>query len=173
MKLKVKKLHQDAVLPSRAHATDAGLDMTAIDNGRQVYETDPKTGIAHRFMEYRTGIAVEIPAGYVGLIFPRSSITKKNFMLKNSVGVIDAGYRGEVMFRFAIDSEEIYTIYTQEAIGMGLDDDSIHTRPGMYSAGDRIGQMIVMPIPEVEVEEVVELDDTSDRGAGGFGSTGA
>lgn len=173
MILKVKKLHEYAVIPSKAHASDAGFDLTVIDDGRQVYEVDPKTGVAHRFIEYRTGLAMEIPAGHVGLIFPRSSITKKNFMLKNSVGVIDAGYRGEVMFRFAVDSEEIYQVYSNEAVQQGLTDETIHTRPGMYSKGDRAGQLIIMPIPRIEIEDIGEQDFAqTDRGVGGFGSTG-
>ena len=88
LKLKFKKLNQNAVSPTYAHETDACFDLVATS----------KTTTS-KFIEYGTGLAFEIPKGYVGLIFPRSSITNKDLMLKNSVGVIDADYRGEVKFR--------------------------------------------------------------------------
>ena len=132
--IKIKKLHKDAVIPTKAHATDAGYDLyaasTSVDKNYNVV--------------YGTGIAVEIPAGYVGLVFPRSSIASKDIMLSNSVGVIDSGYRGEVMAKFKRVTGEF---------------DS-------YQVGDRIAQLIIIPYPEAD-----ELTD-SDRGIGGYGSTG-
>lgn len=139
MKIKVKKLSPYAVLPYRAHSTDAGYDLTAI-----TVDTDKYDNIV-----YGTGLAFEIPEGYAGFIFPRSSISKTNLSLRNCVGVIDSGYRGEVMAKFSISESE----------------------GEIYGVGDRIGQMIIFPIPQVEYEEVLELND-SDRGEGGFGSTG-
>ena len=137
MKVKVKKLHKDAVIPKYANPGDAGLDLTAVSHKPH--------GDGIDFQEYGTGLAFEIPKGYVGLLFPRSSITTKQMMLKNSVGVIDSVFRGEVKLRF-----------------IGTDD---------YKVGDRVGQLIIIPYPEIELEEVEELED-SVRGTGGYGSTG-
>lgn len=102
-------------------------------------------------MVYGTGLAVEIPEGYVGLLFPRSSISKKGLTLANSVGVIDSGYRGEIMFKFAITSDR-------------------PRKNSVYEVGDRIGQLIIMPYPKIEFV-TGELTE-SERGVGGFGSTG-
>ena len=138
LKVKFKKLYVDAVKPSYAKDGDAGLDLTAYTVSSIVNDT---------YIEYGTGIAVEIPHGYVGLIFPRSSVSKKeNFYLKNSVGVIDSGYRGEIKLRFNKSEEH-------------------------YGAGEKIGQLIILPYPTIYLEEVNELSST-DRGQGGFGSTG-
>ena len=141
MKVKIKKLHPDAVIPKYAHDTDAGLDLVA---------TSLDYNPTYDFFEYGTGLAISIPEGHVGLIFPRSSISKMDLTLANSVGVIDSGYTGEIMFRF-------------KSIGDGLQD--------LYSVGDKIGQLIIMPYPKVEFEEVDDLGE-SERGSGGFGSTG-
>ena len=100
-------------------------------------------------IKYDTGIAVEIPPGYVGLVFPRSSVCKTGLSLANSVGVIDSDYRGSISLVFYKGAELI------EA----------------YSYGDRIGQLVIVPIPEVEFVEAEELSET-ERGAGGYGSTG-
>lgn len=136
--LKFKKLHPEAVLPSYAKPGDAGLDITATS-----------VQVSDKFVQYGTGISVEIPEGHVGLIFPRSSVTKQDLMLKNSVGVIDAGYRGEIMFRFK----------------------SVKPHEMHYEIGDKIGQLIVLPIPTMNPVFVDDLSDT-ERGDGGFGSTG-
>ena len=104
-------------------------------------------------MVYKTGLAMEIPEGYVGLIYPRSSISKTKQMLRNHVGVIDSGYRGEVILKFGWFSQA------------ATPDSSV------YDAGDRIAQLMIVPHPKVEFVEVDELSDT-DRGDGGFGSTG-
>jgi dUTP pyrophosphatase len=139
LKVNVKKLSDKAVMPQYAKPGDAGMDMTATSLIRnEVY------------YEYGTDIAVEIPEGYVGLLFPRSSISKTKQILANHVGVIDSGYRGEIKFRFkklAWDNGEVYNV------------------------GDRIGQLIIIPYPQVELVEVDELS-SSDRGEGGYGSTG-
>lgn len=140
MKVKIKRLHPNSVLPTYAQKGDAGLDLTATsmnydDHGNAVYGT---------------GLSIEIPEGHVGYIFPRSSISKKKLALTNSVGVIDSNYRGEIMLKFK--PEKFFSIND-------------------YDIGDRIGQLIIMPIPSIEFEEVEELSDTN-RGTGGFGSTG-
>ena len=137
MKIKIKKLYDDAIIPNYAKTGDAGMDLTAVWQKQ-----------ALDLMTYGTGLAVEIPAGYVGLLFPRSSVYKTKMLLTNCVGVIDSGYRGEIMMKFEIM-------------------DTSH----MYKVGDRIGQIIILPYPKIEFEEVNELND-SNRGSGGFGSTG-
>ena len=137
MKIKMKKLHPDAVIPSYAKAGDAGLDLTAVEIAAD-----------STVLTYKTGLAVEIPDGYVGLLFPRSSIYKTAQTLTNCVGVIDSGYRGEIMMKFSFSP-------------YGLE----------YEVGDRIGQLLIMPYPKVEFEEVTELSQTT-RGSGGYGSTG-
>ena len=105
---------------------------------------------------YGTGLAFEIPEGYVGLLFPRSSNAKKDLLLSNSVGVLDSGYRGEVTFKF-----KPCEVFEKPDL----------TYPEKYEVGDRIGQLIIIPYPHIEFEVVEELSDT-DRGAGGYGSTG-
>ena len=137
MKIKMKKLHPDAVIPRYAKAGDAGLDLTAVE-----IVTDGS------LLTYKTGLAVEIPNGYVGLLFPRSSVYKTGQTLTNCVGVIDSGYRGEIMMKF-----------------------SFSPQGSEYEVGDRIGQLLIMPYPKVEFVEVDELSKTS-RGSGGYGSTG-
>ena len=135
LKVNIKKLHDNAILPRYAKSGDAGMDLYAVE----AYEEDV-------WITYRTGLAVEIPVGYVGLLFPRSSVYKKNQRLANSVGVIDAGYRGEIMLKYSKSDNQ-------------------------YSVGERVGQIIIMPHPQVEFVEVDDLSST-DRGEGGFGSTG-
>jgi dUTP pyrophosphatase len=107
---------------------------------------------------YRTGLAIEIPKGFVGLLFPRSSNANKSLMLTNSVGVIDSGYRGEIMFKYKPN----YQFFLTEV-------DKRHDK--IYNVGDRVGQLIIMPYPEVVWNVVDELLE-SERGDGGFGSTG-
>lgn len=143
MKVKFIKNHPDAVTPQKAHSSDAGFDLVACDYGKWDDE--------FTYLEYNTGICIEIPAGHVGYIFPRSSISRANQMLSNSVGVIDSGYRGEIKFRFRDTSG--FAEYTR------------------YRKGHKIGQLIIMPLPEIELVEVQNLSE-SDRGNGGFGSTG-
>ena len=145
MKVNVKKLDSNAVLPTYAKHGDAGMDLTATS----------KSYDEHGNVVYGTGLAFEIPNGYVGLLFPRSSNTKKDLILGNSVGVIDSGYRGEVVLKFRPV--------------MPLERD-IEFGPREYEIGDRIGQIVIIPAPQIEFNVVDELS-TSDRGVGGFGST--
>ncbi len=143
MVIRFKKLVVDAIIPTYAKLGDAGLDLTAISK-------EDKGETPEGFIEYGTGIAIEIPEGFVGYIFPRSSITNKPMILKNSVGVIDSGYRGEIKLRFLADLDNV---------------------DKNYKIGERIGQLIIMPIPIIKLEEVEELTN-SERGVGGHGSTG-
>lgn len=145
MKVNVKKLDSSAVLPTYSKHGDAGMDLTATSKWY-----DESGNVC-----YGTQLAFEIPHGYVGLLFPRSSNTKKDLILGNSVGVIDSGYRGEVVFKFRPV--------------MPLERD-IEFGPREYNLGDRIGQIIIMPYPQIEFNLVDELS-TTDRGVGGFGST--
>ena len=154
MKIKIKKLTDNAVIPHKAHPTDAGFDLTATSCTMDEYGS----------MVYGTGIAVEIPEGYVGLVFPRSSICKKDIMLTNSVGVIDSGFRGEIMAKFKPTNS--FNYYDD----FGLISESL-IKNNWYEIGERIAQLIIMPIPQIEFVEADELSD-SDRGEGGFGSSG-
>lgn len=138
LKVKFKKLNEKAVTPSYAKEGDGGMDLTCISE--EWNETNT-------MVTYDIGIAVEIPKGYVGLLFPRSSISKTALILANSVGVIDSGYRGSIMLKFKYPEE-----------GM------------VYDIGDRVGQLVILPYPQIEFEEVKELEET-ERGTGGFGST--
>jgi dUTP pyrophosphatase len=155
MKVKFKKLHEEAVLPSYAKPGDAGLDITAVSNGIAVDSEEGKS--QWYYVEYKTGLSVEIPEGFVGLLFPRSSISKSALILANSVGVIDSSFRGEICFRFKID------------LGV-CQQSSMLWSPDVYKKGDRIGQLIIVPYPTIEPEFADILSDT-ERGAGGFGST--
>ena len=141
MIVKIKKLHKNAVIPAYAKPGDAGLDLTATS-----VVTDEYGNVV-----YGTGLAIEIPFGYAGLLFPRSSNSKTDLYLTNHVGVVDSGYRGEIMFK--------YRPYN------GLVDAKV------YSVGERVGQIVILPYPSVSFEEVEQLSDT-ERGEGGYGSTG-
>lgn len=152
--VKIKKLSESAVIPQYAKHGDAGLDLTATSK-----EYDDHGNVC-----YGTGLAFEIPHGYVGLLFPRSSNTKKDLVLGNSVGVIDSGYRGEVVFKFKPSA--YYTMNDDVGFFTSLPLDFLEN----YEIGDRIGQIIIMPYPKVNFVEVDELS-SSDRGVGGFGST--
>lgn len=154
MKVKFKKLHPDAKLPTYAHPGDAGLDLYAISckpvsdtiktNNRAV------TGTRFKYLEYSTGLAIHLEPGYVGLLFPRSSISETSMNLRNCVGVVDSGYSGEITFRFT-------------TIDNGL---------RAYEIGDRIGQLLILPVGVYETEWTEEERETK-RGHGGYGSSGA
>ena len=146
MQVNIKKLNENAVIPKYETTGAAGMDLTATS----------KTYDDHGNVVYGTGLSFEIPEGYVGYIFPRSSNAKKDLLLSNSVGVIDSDYRGEVIFKFK--SQLSLTEFRKKS----YHDD--------YEIGDRIGQIIIMPYPKIEFVEVNELDET-ERGNGGFGST--
>lgn len=142
MQVKIKKVHPDAVLPKKAHPSDAGFDLTAVAITSK--PNDP-------YIEFDTGLVIEIPINHVGLLFPRSSISKTDLSLSNSVGVVDHGFLGKIRLRF------------RQTHDLPIDMCG-------YKVGDRVGQLIILPYPEIEFEEVEELNKT-DRGEGGFGST--
>lgn len=143
MELKFKRLSNSAIMPIRAHKSDAGLDLTATRIDTVLNER------GQMMLVYHTDLAVEIPEGYVGLIFPRSSIYKKTITQTNCVGVIDSGYRGELMVVFKSTTDVV---------------------PLVYQEGERFCQLVIVPIPEIEVTEAAELSE-SDRAENGFGST--
>lgn len=157
MKVKIKKVHPNAITPSYAKSGDAGMDLTAVS-----IKLDDDGNIC-----YGTGLAFEIPEGYVGLIFPRSSNCKKDIILTNCVGVIDSGYRGEVSFKFKPLPHHADALYEKE--GEVLVNPSYDHK--IFKVGERIGQMIIMPYPQIEFEEVEELSET-ERGTKGYGSSG-
>lgn len=157
MQVNIKRLHKDAVIPSYAKHGDAGMDLTATS----------KSYDEHGNVVYGTGLAFEIPFGHVGYVFPRSSNAKKDLLLSNSVGVIDNGYRGEVMFKFKPNPHG----YSKNPDYNHLIELAEYLEPNDYKVGDRIGQIIIMPIPHIEFNEVDTLED-SERGQGGFGSSG-
>ena len=147
MKVNIKKINQYAVVPVYSKVGDAGLDLTATDK----YYDDAGNIV------YNTGLAIEIPEGYVGLIFPRSSIANLNIALTNCVGVIDSGYRGEIICKFKYTAESDCRV-------KGVFKD-------VYDVGDRVAQLIIIPYPNIELIEVEDLSTTL-RGTGGFGSSG-
>ena len=140
MKILFKKLVQEAQKPKFGKPGDAGADLvaTSIDFSRDQ-------------IIYGTGLAVEIPEGMVGLVFPRSSVRNYDLSMANSVGVIDSGYRGEIMVTFNVLN--------------------LHTVENSYQVGDRIAQLIIIPVPLAKYVEVEELSETQ-RGQQGHGSTG-
>ena len=140
MRIPCKKLVSEAVMPRRGSSLSAGYDLTAIT---RTFDEAHKTWI------YGTGLAMAIPDGHVGLLFPRSSVYKKSLVLSNCVGVIDADYRGEIKILF-------------RQAGEGP----------IYEVGERVAQIVIIPIPQVSFAETGYLDAT-ERDTGGLGSTGA
>jgi dUTP pyrophosphatase len=157
MIMKYKKLNPDAKTPIKKISVDAGFDLTAIWK-----EVTPK------YIAYGTGIAVEIPVGYVGLAFPRSSVTTYDLMLKNCVGVIDASYRGEIRCRFTpVVNNNILDII----IAGDTPIEFMYNEEKQYEVGERICQIVFLELPKITLNEVQELSDTV-RGAQGFGHSG-
>jgi dUTP pyrophosphatase len=144
LKIKIKKLHPNAVIPKYSKLGDAGMDLVATEI---IFQELKNIDVAP-IVTVKFGLSIEIPEKFVGLVFPRSSIYKTNSILSNSVGVIDSGYRGEIMANF---------IAEEDSFG--------------YKVGDRCVQIIILPYPQIEFEEVDELSIT-ERNTGGFGSTG-
>jgi dUTP pyrophosphatase len=145
LRVNVKKLNPQALIPRYAKPGDAGMDLYAVD-------------IKEHFDSFRnevtkvivdSGLAFEIPEGYVGLVFPRSSVQTTGLRLSNCVGVIDSGYRGSVKAVFDLTDPTL----------------------AYYEKGDRFAQMIIIPYPQVAFIEKDTLSET-ERGDGGFGSTG-
>jgi dUTP pyrophosphatase len=146
MQVKIKKTHPDAKAPEYAKPGDACFDLRAVDEGR-MHPRDEHAAI------FRTGLAFEIPEGHAMLIFSRSGQGFNDAIrLSNCTGIIDSGYRGEVGVALRFDGDQ-------------------EKRCPKVGAGDRIAQAMIIPIPQIGFEVVDELSE-SERGAGGFGSTG-
>lgn len=142
-KVNIKKLSQNAVIPTYGSEFSAGADLYAcLDEGVEIRPGET-------FL-VKTGIAMEIPKGYAGLIYARSGLaTKRGLAPANKVGVVDADYRGEIMVALHNHSNQIQSI----------------------APGERVAQMVIAPFLTAQFMEVEELEDT-ERGEGGFGSTG-
>jgi dUTP pyrophosphatase len=149
MKVRIKRVHEKAVMPQYAKPGDACFDLVSVESTSGINPVNKEMIRQPVYIEHDTGLAFEIPEGHVGLVFPRSSVSNSTSFLANSVGVIDSFYRGTIKLRFR-----------EGFIGK------------QYKVGDKIGQMMVIPIPRVELEETDELSKT-ERGEGGFGSTGS
>lgn len=162
LKLKVKKLNPKAKLPTKNHITDAGFDLYAVEDAILYSGTSTKID---------TGIAVEIPEGYVGVIFDRSSMGAKG--IHRHCGVIDSSYRGPLIV--CLNNTNLPQVeYKEHERYYEVDPhNEVVVNPDIYEVkrGDKIAQMLILPVPAVVVEEVDELGE-SDRGAKGFGSSG-
>ncbi|MBW4030758.1 MAG: dUTP diphosphatase [Acidobacteria bacterium] len=142
MRIQIRRLHPDAVVPTAQHPGDAGADLVAVEGC--VLAPGARAAVA-------TGLALAIPEGFAGFVLPRSGLASRHgITCANAPGLIDAGYRGEVKVVLVnLDHHDTYTV-----------------RPG-----DRIAQLVIVATPAAEFDEVGELPDTR-RAAGGFGSTG-
>lgn len=136
----VKKLNEKAVIPTKYYVDDAGYDLTAVSMAR-----------FEKYLEYFTGLSILIPRGYVGLIFPRSSVSNYDLRLSNCVGVIDSGYKGEIKFRYKTEKPLIDA--------------------KIYKPGERVGQLVIVKLSDVVLKLVNDLPRT-ERGKGGYGHTG-
>ena len=143
MELRFKKLNEKAVLPTRSHSTDAGLDLTTYGFTQEVDASGKLV------LVYHTGLAVEIPEGHMGLVFMRSSVANKSLTLTNAVGIIDRFYSGEITLKFKVTTDSIPTVYQE---------------------GERIGQLVVVPYPQFEPVFVDEIAEGT-RGEKGYGSS--
>lgn len=169
IEVKIKRLNENAVIPSYAKDGDAGMDLTATSRWY-----DENGNVC-----YGTGIAIEIPEGYVGLVYPRSSICKFDLSLSNAVGVIDSGYRGEIMAKFKpslaffdyLDSENKDNNQVFDYVEACAAPNDCAFPATHYDIGDRIAQIIIMPYPKIQFIESDELSDT-ERGVGGYGHSG-
>lgn len=141
LQVKIKKTHESAVIPTYGTSGSACFDLTAISM-KHIEES------GYGYIEYDLGLAFQIPEGHVGLIYPRSSISKTGMILSNAVGIIDSDYRGTVTARFKWVKDSI-----------------------MYQPGERCCQMMIVPVQQIEFRLVDALDDT-ERGSGAYGSTG-
>lgn len=168
----IKKLHPKAIIPTYAYEGDMGMDITAVD---VVYDKERDCFV------YHTGLAFEVPKGYGMLLFPRSSNKNTNAYMTNHVGVLDSGYRGELLlcfknrtdYKFLDKVNELISLYNRLAVRMHI---PIKKPIGAnllapYDVGDRIAQLVILPYPTIEFIEVEKLSET-ERGEGGHGSSG-
>lgn len=157
VKVKIKKINENAIIPTYATDGSAAVDLYATSKMEmpETAKQNEQTGqtiidMSDNVIKVHTGIAMSIPKGYVGLIVPRSSTGIKGMKLANGTGVIDSDYRGEIIVCLQVE---------------------LRARQFNFSQGDRIAQMLFVPVEQAEFDEVLDLDST-ERGTGGFGSTG-
>lgn len=150
--IKAKKLKDNAIIPVRAHNSDAGLDLFTLE-AFEIQKQQRKL--------VSTGVAVQIPKGHVGLIKEKSGLASRGIEIK--AGVIDEGYTGEL---------SVIMIYPEGFIKDESQNRIVRNGKIIFEAGDKIAQLVVLPVSSAKVIEVSELDD-SDRGSDGFGSSGA
>lgn len=166
--VKIKKLVPEAIIPTYAKAGDAGMDVYAVAKN-----------VTDDYIEYDTGLAFEVPEGYVMYIFPRSSNSKMDLLLANSVGVLDSGYRGPLKLRYKRnyrienipDEDTDFKSTTTSIVNYNSANEYQWNACKWYEIGDRVGQIMILPYPQINFIEVDQLSDT-ERGSGGFGSTG-
>lgn len=166
MKVKFKKVHPNAVLPTYAHpdGEDNGLDLVAVS----IKATED-------YIEYDTGVAVEIPKGYCGFLVPNSRCSKKDLVMCNAPGVIDPGYRGTMRTRYK-NVFHAPTLWQKIAVKLRLcsgvslyvSHNGVNTKT--FALGDVVAQLVIVPAPQIEPGWVEELTP-SKRDTGGFGST--
>jgi dUTP pyrophosphatase len=154
--MKIKKLSPDAVMPVKAKDSDTGFDLVATSDAV----------ITESYVQYHTGIAVELPEGYDIELRARSSISKYDLVLCNGVGTVDNGYRGELVFRFKVVPQPI--VYEDNGRHYVL---NINRPVNLYKKGDKVGQIVISKVYDITIQEVETLSDT-ERGQGGFGSSG-
>lgn len=162
----------EGVFPKQAHQGDAGFDLTAAKPPNIVGLEDPaQKGFYYKidYIEYDTGVRLSPPKEIFSTVFPRSSVSKKNLVLANSIGLIDTGYRDTIKLRFKYVAQPWDLVSSIDGeIMTTIDKDKI------YQKGDRIGQLVFFTHTPVSLEQITDKDlmETSIRGLGGFGSTG-
>lgn len=173
LSINIKKLNENAVIPTYTKADDMGMDLTAIS---VEYDEEKDCYV------YHTGLSFEVPKGHGMLIFPRSSNRKTNAYMTNHVGILDAGYRGELLVCFKNRTDSYMNNIANSLV---LSINSILRRLGLsksqlvgvnlnhapYKVGNRIAQIVILPYPQISFTEVKELSET-ERGTNGHGSTG-
>ena len=156
--IRVKRVNPDALIPTKAHPTDAAYDLCAMED---------VTLRPQEFKMVGCGLAFAIPQGWCGVVYPRSGLGCKGLVLKNTVGIIDSHYRGEVMLPLMNNKP---THLYREIVGEYRNNDGRDSIIHVHK-GDRVAQMRIELVPESTMLEVEELDET-DRNQGGFGSSG-
>ena len=149
LNVKIKKLHKDAVIPKYETNGAVGMDLTAVSVEYDKYGN----------LVVGTGLAIQLPEGYYADLRPRSSISKYDLVLANSIGTVDADYTGELILKFK--PSDYFAVNRDDVYGDGE----------IYKVGDRVAQLLILPYPKINFIEVDELDKT-ERGNKGFGSTG-
>lgn len=160
MNIRFKKLSKNAKIPYKKYSIDAGFDFYA------TWKKETK-----KYLEYGTDIVLEIPDGYVGLMFPRSSVRDQDLILKNCVGVIDASYRGEIKFSFLRAIHDAFENAVNYKNKNCINVVTTLRHMNQYEIGERIGQVVFVEIPDIKLIEVKELNETN-RGTAGYGSSG-